>query len=1534
MSNLGNLFFELGLDTEKFKKAWQNELKSITKDAKIDVSLNIKPIEKDALKAMKEQLGVNTELAKKEKEMVRHIYDRVMMEEKLNAIKKKNALLESKTNKENKLASSADALARNREFKLEQDKIKAANRALVTRKEHTREIHRGNDAKKKAGLLIGANNRGLYLGGRLSSDMQNSMLQYISYFAAFNLLKNIALITGEFEKQKVALTSIIGNAQVAEGIFEQIKSFAVKSPFQFKDLISYTKQLSAYSIPTSELFSTMKMLADASAGLGVGMDRLVLAFGQIRAASVLRGQEIRQLTEAGIPIMELLRQKFEALGEEGITVSEVFDKVSARLVPFSMVAEVFDDMTSAGGKFFRMQERQADTVAGKISNLTDAYHIMLYDIGEGIEGNLKASIDLVSELMRNYRAISGVIIDATLALITYRTTIAAVNKINAISNTIQAKKIALMRLESISAKQNAALAITNASLVAARNQAGIVAGGVNIVGRAVPQAMSNTAVMAVMLRQSFAKLGTVLLSTAGVASMLGVALGGLVYAGMRYNRRVREMADVQGGLKRALREVSSEISNNNNIMDDSIRVLRSSTASVYEQNEALEALKKAFVSLEGYSLAQILSLSNEDLESIKIADQRTRQLDAIFNDINKRKDFYRKSSFKNLPIIGNALGFVLGQSAEEQWREGKLLELDKIQEKQVAKVELVAQIDFIALDKDNESKKIKFNTLKDIYKNKIKDANDEIAKIYGDNALSGEEKKKRGKAIQDMIDSYRDDIALIDVKLSEVPQTNQFREDIRKYLESAQIGKEITELLTPKQDDGLRSYVDRLREIYKTDLDNLETLANSPYLSPNVKQKMLERKKAIEDLFRTLRVPLDPSTKSTKSDDSSSKAMIKEIEGNATSILNAIEQYNKLLESGVSKSSAKSVITGIFGDFSDVVDIFDLELAGFTIQPLIDSLQRLGDEGNEAAQKILDGLRKSQDEKALNNVMEQQKSYNSLLQEARKAAEDYASTEEKIARLTKEKEDAMMRLRIGGASDVEIKGIEAKYDDQINQLKQSLFELTPFYQQLFGDLAEESGKSLQKIIDMANDATSTVKHFKDSAGKDKVSIMIGGEEFEMTLSAYRSFLNRINNANKELETKKPFKALSNALTELRNEFKKSEKDLDKPFMAVGRAMNDVLSTVRPFTDGLSEMLKGLGEDSAAEVINAVVSSVSNIAQGFAQGGLFGGIMAIGGEIMKGLGAIFARHDKKLEKQIEKSQRRLKDLEAAYQRFEKSMALALGSDKYDLEKAKLQSLRSQTNEIQKQLILEDKKRKSDKDKMQDLRNQLMDIKLETRLLMNSIYEDVLGGSVKSMAQELGDALFDAITSGTSAMDALKTSVDEIIKGITKTMLVQKLIEKPLGKIVDKYTSTWFEGDTFLGEDKVLGSLGAFSQELTSLGENIIPVMQVASDSLGLIGSSSADGGLGKQVSTIQESTANLLGSYINGIRADVSINKDIMNNMYKEMIGVNNSLSSAISYLSDIKIATQRSATSVMSILEKLEDLTRAGGATKLNVKAY
>ena len=240
---------------------------------------------------------------------------------------------------------------------------------------------------------------------RYLSQMTNMIKTATSAYAAKEIISDMIRITGEFEMQRVALRSILQDMTGADMLYEKIQALAVESPFQFKELISYTKQLAAFSVPLDELYDTTKMLADVSAGLGVGMDRLILAYGQIRSAAFLRGTEVRQLTEAGVPILEELRKKFEELGEEGVTVGDVFDKISARMVPFEMVKEVFEDMTSAGGMFYQMQEVQAQTLAGKISNLRDAYEVMFAEIGGKNERVLKGMVDWVRRLIQNYENI-------------------------------------------------------------------------------------------------------------------------------------------------------------------------------------------------------------------------------------------------------------------------------------------------------------------------------------------------------------------------------------------------------------------------------------------------------------------------------------------------------------------------------------------------------------------------------------------------------------------------------------------------------------------------------------------------------------------------------------------------------------------------------------------------------------------------------------------------------------------------------------------------------------------------------------------------------------------------------------------------------------------------------------------------------------------------------------------------------------------------------------------------------------------------
>ena len=97
--------------------------------------------------------------------------------------------------------------------------------------------------------------------------IQGALIGGTAVMAATRLLREMVSITGEFEMQKTTLRAILQDIQGADKIFERIKGLAIVSPFNFKQLITYTKQLSAYSVPIEQLYDTTKMLADLSAGL-------------------------------------------------------------------------------------------------------------------------------------------------------------------------------------------------------------------------------------------------------------------------------------------------------------------------------------------------------------------------------------------------------------------------------------------------------------------------------------------------------------------------------------------------------------------------------------------------------------------------------------------------------------------------------------------------------------------------------------------------------------------------------------------------------------------------------------------------------------------------------------------------------------------------------------------------------------------------------------------------------------------------------------------------------------------------------------------------------------------------------------------------------------------------------------------------------------------------------------------------------------------------------------------------------------------
>lgn len=277
-------------------------------------------------------------------------------------------------------------------------KLEALNAAIA---QHTKNLKEAGVNTKQLGEQTS------YMSGYISRWAQRMAFAF-SINTLQGFVGQIAEVRGQFELSQRSLEAILQNKPKADEIFNKTVELAIKSPFRIKDLVDYTRQLSAYRIESNKLYDTTKRLADVSAGLGVDMGRLILAYGQVKAAAYLRGSEVRQFTEAGVNMYGELQNYFKEVKGEAYTTAQIVDMISKRMVTFQDVEAVFQRMTDKGGMFYNMQEIQANTLSGMIQKMHDAFDVMLNDIGKSNEGVFKGSIQFATNLLNHWEAIANV----------------------------------------------------------------------------------------------------------------------------------------------------------------------------------------------------------------------------------------------------------------------------------------------------------------------------------------------------------------------------------------------------------------------------------------------------------------------------------------------------------------------------------------------------------------------------------------------------------------------------------------------------------------------------------------------------------------------------------------------------------------------------------------------------------------------------------------------------------------------------------------------------------------------------------------------------------------------------------------------------------------------------------------------------------------------------------------------------------------------------------------------------------------------
>lgn len=405
-TKLGDLYFDVLLSDNTSKQI--SDIKQKLENIKIGVgnASDVRATIKKALGEKPFKVGIVVDKAEASR-IVQQALDKASVKLSMTAGEKRAYEAQAKADNSRLLTETKIAAIREKINTQEARTAAAWAQQALSAQRAANAMQRGGGSF--GGATIGQTNTALGSQIALLQQAKSYALQYINVFAAANFVKDLARVTGEFEKQLITLKAILQSSSQAQTLFNQIKQLSVVSPFTFMDLTSFAKQLSAYQIPANELYDTTKRLSDLSAGLGVDMSRIVLAYGQVRSAAFLRGQELRQFTEAGIPMVNALADKFSDLEGRVVSTGEVFEKISRREVPFEMVKEVIDDLTDSGGKFYNMQEKQSESLAGKIANLTDAYDIMRYNIGSS-NGLLKGSVELLTTLMTRWQDVRNAIV--------------------------------------------------------------------------------------------------------------------------------------------------------------------------------------------------------------------------------------------------------------------------------------------------------------------------------------------------------------------------------------------------------------------------------------------------------------------------------------------------------------------------------------------------------------------------------------------------------------------------------------------------------------------------------------------------------------------------------------------------------------------------------------------------------------------------------------------------------------------------------------------------------------------------------------------------------------------------------------------------------------------------------------------------------------------------------------------------------------------------------------------------------------------
>lgn len=1518
MADLGNLNFGVHLKdyTEQEYEAIKKKLVNmhVTTSAKVGLKVDIKEIEDkvEALlknKTYKVKLDVDSESIKKLKEAFKgHGVDA----SELRAMRGVSQIIR------------ADAYVNSQ---------KALEQLRIARMQAAKASDTHNAAMKRTNTTMSSQSR-------IAGELKNQIANVYSIYTLERFVRGLYTIGGEFQKQRIALTSILGDSMKAETIFNRIKDLAVVSPFQFKELASYAKQLSAYSIPYEELYDTTKRLADISAGVGVDMGRIILAYGQVRSAVFLRGQELRQFTEAGIPLVDELAKRFTKLTGVVTSAGDVFDKISRKEVSFGMVKDVLWELTDEGGKFYNMQEALAESLAGKWSNLQDAWDVMMADIAEGNSGVLSDSLELLTDLMKHWEAVADILGILVGIYGSYKTAVIAVN-------VAQKSSFAISQMQAYYTWLNKGVKVTKAAAVAqwALNSAmkvnpwvfwittlGAIVTTLTVFQEKVETVAEKTKKLNIEFSKNIEKIKEEESKAKGYISRIFDKTNGIdaqrraylnlqkIYPSLFENMKFEQF--LLEGEYQAIQKVLSVSKEREKVKSAGLVI-----GATNNRNEAqrelnrLKSRREYYQSLDGYE--NVIESLDED---IKKQEEVLSQAQKTLNDALENYSTYKiKKDDKNSAWFKKATELYekFGIERLKPDAEGGL-------QKYIENI-IGANEDASSTLSEWTKKEGEWNeeTRKSIDKAKLlKNATDEILKTFG---RVTKETQNTKDPIAEQWEARTD---LIDKAVSSYEKWRKIEgEEV-----ASQRVKGISEFAPIFDKNGVNLDLKDPSRAYK-------------YI-----QGQLDRsKEKQEDLYISLGVKIDKA-----GIDSAKKEVddaLKEIEKYVSQTGEKWDLYKKLFNASGNKSLSMNIAFGGEVSFKSVVDDLRNQLSKalentgskFSVTDVLamkeDDVKKQFGEGvilklyqsiNEESKKM-----RSESLENLLGMIEDYKDYAQRIKDIeRNLQKDLADIESQRGQLGEEATDRLIAQR------------KKKASEDAASTKFEQFKSSEDWAKTFDDLDRLSSATLSRLI-------KNLEEFKNTTGQS------------LKVNEFKELVNVLKKLRDESESRNPFKTLSDGIkeyAEATEKLKKAQKELgfiqDGGKVTTGvsemshtetKKTDSGLSYQTKVVDKLTPKLKTLA-DAEKEVTDAqdkqneasdkvqvgfgdivdmanlligtlgdlgsafdalgndsmgdTLSTVQEVAGGLlntAQGGatLFAGISSGNPmAIMQGatgvvsgitgiIGSIAKAHDKKLDKTIQRSQLEVKKLSNDYKNLQSVIERQLGAVTQSQSKEMIANLQKQQEEVQKQMEAEQDKKDSDASKIEDYKQQYIELGEQIKYFYEDLASEQFGIDLKGWSDQISEALVNAFANGEDAAKAFDDTVADIMRNVIKEMISLNVIKPAMNNLKD-----YLFGDKGIFTDSSAGGTNLTEQESAGLMQQLGSLRGTISDSkkiwdylnaaakkMGIsLEETNASNTLSKGIQeNITEETANILASYINGIRADVSIKRALLEKWGNEIL---------------------------------------------------